>query len=796
MKKFYSALLATVLFCAGASAQTLYFKGDGQGLSWDVGTDLAVPLEDGKYTVTITDLSKFKMSTVTSAIREFEGKAVGGWDAFNSGAYTLLSPIDKANLGTPVALVPGDADITLPWEGDYTLVVNSELTEIVITTTTPEPTDITIYLRGGMNNWGNGAGELDNWAFTKTADGVYTFTCADDQIIPAGTEFKIADASWGSANWGVNGPVVCDGEPSTWIFNGSNSLMTKDWSGTVTVDLNAEGCGWRRNAMVTFSESNQGDDPVVSFDKIYLKGQGQGLSWVEGEDLIVPLEDGKFTLTIKDLVQFKMSTLSSAINVIDDEFVGGWDTYNSAAYIPISPIDKANLGSPVALVRGDANIKMPWKGDYTLVINSNLTEIVITTTTPEPTDITLYLRGGMNNWGWGTGEGDLDNWAFTETADGVYTFTCAEGQIIPAGTELKIADYDWGANWGAGRAVECNGEASTWFLNGDNSLITKDWSGTVTLDLNAEGCGWGKNAMVTFSDSNQGDDPVVSFDKLYLKGDGQGLSWVEGDDLIVPLEDGKFTVTIKNLMKFKMSTVSSSIVVREDEYVGGWDAFNSAAYNTISPVDKANLGSPIALIPGDYDITMPWKGDYTLVVNSNLTEIVITTTTPEPTDITLYLRGGMNNWGWGTGEGDLDNWAFTETADGVYTFTCAEGQIIPAGTELKIGDYEWNSANWGLGGTVECDGNAVEWFFIGDHSLINEDWSGTVTVDLNAEGCGWGKNAMVTFSAPRVTSAVEEVSVDTEAKEYFNLQGIRVENPENGLSIVRHVAKTSKVLVK
>lgn len=48
-----------------------------------------------------------------------------------------------------------------------------------------------------------------------------------------------------------------------------------------------------------------------------------------------------------------------------------------------------------------------------------------------------------------------------------------------------------------------------------------------------------------------------------------------------------------------------------------------------------------------------------------------------------------------------------------------------------------------------------------------------------------------------VTGAVSEIVADENAPvEYYNLQGVRVANPENGLYIVRQGSKTSKVLVK
>lgn len=59
-----------------------------------------------------------------------------------------------------------------------------------------------IYLRGGMNNWGND-GWLDlypEWQFLTTD--VANVYYIESVTIPEGTEFKVADANWGEINFG------------------------------------------------------------------------------------------------------------------------------------------------------------------------------------------------------------------------------------------------------------------------------------------------------------------------------------------------------------------------------------------------------------------------------------------------------------------------------------------------------------------------------------------------------------------------------------------------------------------
>ena len=55
----------------------------------------------------------------------------------------------------------------------------------------------------------------------------------------------------------------------------------------------------------------------------------------------------------------------------------------------------------------------------------------------------------------------------------------------------------------------------------------------------------------------------------------------------------------------------------------------------------------------------------------------------------------------------------------------------------------------------------------------------------------------VTGTSAGIGAGVEEISFDENAPvEYFNLQGMRVANPENGIYIVRQGSKTTKVFVK
>lgn len=262
--------------------------------------------------------------------------------------------------------------------------------------------------------------------------------------------------------------------------------------------------------------------------------------------------------------------------------------------------------------------------------------------------------------------------------------------------------------------------------------------------------------------------------QLYVCGAGDGLAWTPEDPMVVELADGAYTFEITNLTQFKISTA-----------MGTWDDFNAACY--VANVTKDLLGTPVELVPGDANIGTPWKGDYKVVVAGDMSTITLTTDTPEPTGpVSIYLRGGMNNWG---NDGLTDQWKFTSENGKDFEFVCEGETVIPAGVEFKIADADWDKINYG-GGLIDCN-EPMEWYYNGDNSSLAEDFEGTITFTLPEVE----KDPMeVLFTKG---AGVNDVAVDANAPaEYFNLQGVRVANPESGLYIVRKGGNVSKVLVK
>lgn len=271
--------------------------------------------------------------------------------------------------------------------------------------------------------------------------------------------------------------------------------------------------------------------------------------------------------------------------------------------------------------------------------------------------------------------------------------------------------------------------------------------------------------------------------QLYLCGAGEGLDWEPATPMEVSAgADGNYTMTIKNLSQFKISTVK-----------GTWDEFNAAALWADPKED--NLGQEIDLVAGDGNILMPWPGDYTVVVNADRTKAKFTTTTPKPVGPKkVYLRGSMNNWG-----NDPESLAQFEmqSEDGVtYWIHCTGDTKIPAGSEFKIADGDWGSVNYGADAEIVPDEFPQTWNYNANQGLMTDDYVGTISIVLPEKSMDPAEVTVYPGMNP-VFGAVENVVVDANAPaEYFNLQGVRVYNPANGLYIVRRAGNVSKVIVK
>lgn len=274
---------------------------------------------------------------------------------------------------------------------------------------------------------------------------------------------------------------------------------------------------------------------------------------------------------------------------------------------------------------------------------------------------------------------------------------------------------------------------------------------------------------------------------LYATGAGPAFdpAWAPETPAEFTYADGVYTLELNGLTQFKISTAS-----------GDWDTFNAGAYGCKY---GSELDVEVALEEGFSDnIETPGSGDYTITVAGDLSTIKLTAKGAIDTSFPdVYVRGDMN--GWNADEAWKMNVVVPEK---VFSLTVPEAILV--GQTFKFADADWNKVNCGGGDdAVILADTETEVFNGGNPSnlSVEENFEGTIYFTLDYEGAAYVYFATDDTDLPEwATSGDSGVStVDTDnnvAPVYYNLQGVKVANPENGLYIVVKGNKTSKVIVK
>ncbi|MDE6190734.1 MAG: hypothetical protein K2G47_03825 [Muribaculum sp.] len=202
------------------------------------------------------------------------------------------------------------------------------------------------------------------------------------------------------------------------------------------------------------------------------------------------------------------------------------------------------------------------------------------------------------------------------------------------------------------------------------------------------------------------------------------------------------------------------------------------------------LGTPSVLVTGEAgaNITFAngWDAISDAVVKFELSTLTLTVTGNEATvEVSYGIHGSFID----------PNWATTD--------------LEKAGDNLWVKTFTFEAEAVGEFGIKQMDdaGNQLGWFAATAEGIVIEDEIEDIEIVAN------GKNLNValpagtwtfTFDAEALTLSVTagEAGIDSVIAEenaapvYYNLQGVKVANPENGIYVVRQGNKVSKVLVK
>ncbi len=266
--------------------------------------------------------------------------------------------------------------------------------------------------------------------------------------------------------------------------------------------------------------------------------------------------------------------------------------------------------------------------------------------------------------------------------------------------------------------------------------------------------------------------------------------WDIVNTLEVTAKYGKFTLNCENMDLIAISDKKLSEV--------DWDEWKTGLWSPAIPITEDNIGTAVPLYgPADANFQVPWKGDWKIEIAQDLSTVTVTTTTPKP-DATYHLVGGFS-WS------PLDKYKFEKETDTVYWLDITEA--LPATHYVNIlRNSSWNEWWAPTVAPIVAGETAVEWMWQTNHGGDAEavpdgsNYTGTIRLETPAEittGC----SVQVTFyptirehNSGVADALVEEQNVKAE---YFNLQGVKILNPQSGqLYIVRRGANVSKEIAK
>ncbi len=279
--------------------------------------------------------------------------------------------------------------------------------------------------------------------------------------------------------------------------------------------------------------------------------------------------------------------------------------------------------------------------------------------------------------------------------------------------------------------------------------------------------------------------------KLYIVGAFQGWSPENASEFTYSDMDGAYI--------FELNADETSREFKISVNKGDWGTFNSGVFGLVPGETYAaqmlQKNVMADLYAGGLDnIAVPWAGVWTIKVASDYSTIIATTETPNPGNPDmLFVIGWVNGEQWNPSNGI----ELIQISDGVYY---NEDVNINGGSETGTAYFSvattlgtWDDVNsMPRYGAEENDkpvvlNEANKMTFNGNNAWTIEAGHYSVEVDIN--------NMTITMSDASGIENVEINKSDVPAV-YYNLQGVEVENPANGMYIVKQGNNVSKVILK
>ena len=367
---------------------------------------------------------------------------------------------------------------------------------------------------------------------------------------------------------------------------------------------------------------------------------------------------------------------------------------------------------------------------------------------------TLYVTGGFCSWADPGKEGSV----LATEKDGIYTATFNLG--TSGNVEFKLAGEGWSNEIAGGATITADAAAEV-TQGGSNLKTTLTGEQTLTFNMNT--------MLMTFGDLELTMTEEKPARTWALVGSYTDPNWNLEAATKFTGEGDNLTCTIDKLITgFKIVDITNN----------NWDI----QYGTATPIqvgvayvldgknggpDPANMEFATPIIEIN-NATVSWSpSTYTMTITAAESDIV----KGYPT---LYVTGSFCSWAEPGNEGSVE----CEQNDGVYTAVVNLGD--DAETEFKLAGTGWSNQVAG-GFTVGTEPTKVT--MGGDNLKTNLNGELLLVFNINT--------MEMYFSEDTGVASPENVAAETV---YFNLQGVRVANPDKGIYIMKQGSKTTKIV--
>jgi hypothetical protein len=400
----------------------------------------------------------------------------------------------------------------------------------------------------------------------------------------------------------------------------------------------------------------------------------------------------------------------------------------------------------------------------------------------------LTLSGTFNDWA----KVD-DNYKMTQDGN-VYTYEFASE--VAAGTEFKIKtnEDNWNTSWGGTAASAESAPAKVqdkgngvFEIEATDTMDGGTFPSAVTITCTTEGTDVKVHA--TYNDSSLS---INAQQELYSPTDAWTFKSMTGNSTTG--WDYTFTDQVANsTLEFQFRGIWNGGAARSNtiSYVVGGSSGDSDDTGSQAETQNIVRGTAMTATEGSsVNFRFPGK-----TRNAVVTFDRSTATMTVAGDVDYIVSGTFNSWP----ETD-DDYIMTANSDGSYTFELT--LHLNAEFKIKTNEEGWDkTASWGAEGTygssdpvaITTNSAMNAWAGSDCNFLVNEEL-GTAKITFTPKSDGPS-----TIQVVKTTSGIEDVNADNLNADavYYNLQGIRVVNPEAGqVYIMNRAGKVSKVIVR